>query len=118
MDHKKTGKSFAVLCVLVVFASVVCTALIVTGTKPVLSDAAPVFWNITNQKTAYQNKININTASVEQLQLVEGIGSSIAKRLYDFIRTSGPVRSLDELLQVEGIGEKRIEAIEKIFYAG
>lgn len=63
-------------------------------------------------------KININTATIDELTYAEGIGPSTAKNIYDYLQQKGPVDSIDDLDSVPGIGEKRLEALKKIFYAG
>ena len=49
--------------------------------------------------------VNINTAGVEQLQLLPRIGPALAQRIVDFRKANGPFGSTDELVAVKGIGE-------------
>ena len=49
--------------------------------------------------------IDINTATSEQLQTLTGIGEVIAQRIIDYREEHGPFTSIDELLNVKGIGE-------------
>ena len=55
--------------------------------------------------------IDLNAASVEQLVAVPGIGKSLAQRIVDFRQKNGPFKSVDELLKVQGIGEKSLEKL-------
>lgn len=48
--------------------------------------------------------LNINTASVEELQDLPGIGPVLAGRIVDYRSQFGPFTSLDELMEVDGIG--------------
>lgn len=57
------------------------------------------------------NRININTASIEELVTLPNIGPVLAQRIVDYRKAHGSFRSIGELTEVEGIGEKRLEAI-------
>ena len=51
-------------------------------------------------------KININTASVEELSQLKNVGVKTAERIVAFRKANGPFKSPEELTQVKGIGEK------------
>ncbi|MCP9489387.1 MAG: helix-hairpin-helix domain-containing protein [Solirubrobacteraceae bacterium MAG38_C4-C5] len=55
--------------------------------------------------------INLNTATLEQLDTLEGVGPGIAQRILDYRDEQGSFGSVDELGQVPGIGEKRMAAL-------
>lgn len=55
--------------------------------------------------------ININTASAERLTALSGIGEVKAAAIVEYRRTHGGFSSVDELLNVKGIGEKTLEKI-------
>lgn len=53
--------------------------------------------------------ININTASAAELMALDGIGEVKAAAIVEYRREHGEFRSVDELLNVKGIGEKTLE---------
>jgi competence protein ComEA len=55
--------------------------------------------------------IRLSTATVEQLDGVDGIGPTLAQRIIEYRDTQGGFRSLAELAQIDGIGEKRLATL-------
>jgi competence protein ComEA len=58
-------------------------------------------------------KISLGSATVEQLDGLDGIGPTLAKRIVEYREAHGGFRSVGQLRDVEGIGEKRFEALRK-----
>lgn len=56
-------------------------------------------------------KLNLNTATVEQLDALEGIGSTRAKAIVEYREKQGPFQSVDDLQKVKGFGPKLVETI-------
>jgi competence protein ComEA len=63
-------------------------------------------------KPAPTAKVNINTASVEQLTALPGVGPKLAARIVEYRQKAGTFRSTQELMNVQGIGEKNFAKIE------
>lgn len=55
--------------------------------------------------------ININTATAEELQQLPGIGPAYAGRILEWRAQNGRFTSIDQLIEISGIGEKRLENI-------
>ncbi|MBI2042512.1 MAG: helix-hairpin-helix domain-containing protein [Candidatus Nealsonbacteria bacterium] len=53
-------------------------------------------------------KIDINTASPEELQAIKGVGPVIAQKIID----ARPFSSIDDLIKIKGIGEKKLADIK------
>lgn len=56
-------------------------------------------------------KININTANLEELTVLDGIGPVTAEKIIEY-RKSKPFEKLEDIMNVSGIGEKKFEAIK------
>ena len=58
-------------------------------------------------------KPSLGSATVEQLDEIDGIGPTLAERIVDYRTENGGFSSLDELQDVDGIGEKRLETLRE-----
>ena len=59
-------------------------------------------------------RINVNTATVDQLDSLPGVGPSTAAAILDYRQRHGPFRSVDELGQVRGIGPSRLAQLRDL----
>ena len=67
----------------------------------------------TVEEIAVQSEvINLNTATVEELSELDGIGEALAKAIVKHREENGGFSSLEEVLNVSGIGEKKLKSIE------
>ena len=58
--------------------------------------------------------MNVNTASEELLVTLPGIGPVLARRIIAYREEHGHFATLEDLLQVSGIGEKKLAALEDL----
>lgn len=58
-------------------------------------------------------KININTADISALQTINGVGESLAEKIISYRETNGKFKSIEELKNVSGIGDKKYEDIKE-----
>ena len=73
-------------------------------------DIAPVRW----AKSVRHFKININTARVDQLQMLPGIGMTLAERILDYRKHNGLFKALEDLEEVDGFTEKRFIHVKEL----
>lgn len=66
-----------------------------------------------NVSTNTETKIvRINTATIDQLDILSGIGPAMAQRIIDYRETNGGFKNVEELKLVSGIGDKLFEKIK------
>ncbi|HBI74909.1 MAG TPA: competence protein, partial [Alteromonas macleodii] len=65
-----------------------------------------------NEGTSQQQRIDLNSATVEQLITLPGVGQSKAKAIIKYREEVGPFLEVAQLTQVKGIGEKMLNKIE------
>ena len=63
-------------------------------------------------------RLDLNQATTEQLQELPGIGETIARRVVHRREAHGAYRSVDDLLEVKGIGRKRLEQLRNRLIVG
>ncbi len=64
--------------------------------------------------SAAQQLLDINSATAEQLQQLPGIGEKIAERIIKYREENGYFKKAEDLLNVDGIGEKKLEKIKPL----
>ena len=67
---------------------------------------------------ATSEKININTASVEELDKLPGIGPSIAGAIIDYRTANGPFKQIEDINEVKGIGDALFAKIKESITVG
>jgi competence protein ComEA len=87
-------------------AIVLAAVLLVAGSGQALAkDNAPAL--------DMSQRVNVNKASVEELETVTGIGPVIAQRIVEYRDANGAFHSLDDLAQVKGIGVAKYEKMRE-----
>lgn len=114
----KISPLFVMIILTAMFAGVIIGLLIsgfVAGNTVQLSN-----YDRTIQLTAEttSGKININSASAEDLAILPGIGSELAGRIIAYREAEGQFLSVDELINVEGIGKNKLEDIKQYITVG
>jgi competence protein ComEA len=61
-----------------------------------------------------KGKININKASVQQLDTLPGVGPSIAQKIVEYRSSRGDFKSIEELNNVSGIGDEKYKDIKDL----
>ncbi len=62
--------------------------------------------------------VNINTANSEELQQVPGIGPATAQKILQMRKSYGAFKSVDDLLAIRGLGQKRLDKMRKYLTVG
>lgn len=70
-------------------------------------------YTVSSENTNLNNKININKASVEELEKITGIGEALANRIVAYREENGKFSSIEDLKNVSGIGDKKFESIKE-----
>jgi competence protein ComEA len=62
--------------------------------------------------------VNINTAGLEELDALPGIGPSTAQKILDYRDESGRFNTIEELMNVSGIGEAKFNSVKDLITVG
>jgi competence protein ComEA len=70
------------------------------------------------QKNPPAAPVNLNTATIAQLEELPGIGPTTAKSIVDFRERSGPFQRLEDLLAIKGISKARLQKLRPYVTVG
>jgi competence protein ComEA len=62
--------------------------------------------------TATVAPVNINTATADELDALDGVGPSTAKKIIDYRTANGPFKTIDDIKNVPGIGDAKFAAMK------
>jgi comEA protein len=72
----------------------------------------------TQAANAPEEKININTASISELQKLPQIGEVVAQRIIDYREKHGKFEKIEEIMKIKGIGEKTFLKLKELITVG
>lgn len=78
------------------------------------SDASPKMRAEMARETPLPNAININTASLDELQAIPHVGQSLARKIIEHREQNGPFRRPEHLMLISGIGDERYRKIRPL----
>lgn len=71
-------------------------------------------YNNSSNTSKKNNKVNINTASKEELDTLPGIGESTANKIINYRKENGKFKTIEEIKEVSGIGDSKFEDIKDL----
>lgn len=84
----------------------------IEGASPVLATPLPEVETVTTEL------ININTASIAELDTLPGIGPTTAQKIIDYRDQNGPFLSIEDIINVSGIGPASYERMKDLITVG
>jgi competence protein ComEA len=88
------------------FVAAALLAALVLTTGPAFAASAPA------------GKVNLNTATVSQLEDLPGVGPALAARIVEHRQRNGAFKSVEDVMAVKGIGEKNFSKIQGYLSVG
>lgn len=85
------------------------------GFLPEIQPRVPIDY-LTVEEFLKLSSTDLNTADRRQLMELPGIGEVLSQRIIDYREEKGGFSSVEELIEVKGIGEKTLEKLKKYVY--
>ena len=67
----------------------------------------------TRKEATKEGKVNINTATVEELKTLKGVGEKKAEAIIEYRKKNGSFQTKEDLMKVRGIGKKLFESVQE-----
>jgi len=93
-------------------------AAVTPGTDYTISTQRQAVETVTPEPPEPAGPVDINTAGLDELQRLTGIGPVLAQRIIDYRQEHGPFQTVEDLLEVKGIGEATLEKFREDAVAG
>ena len=110
---KPNSKLPYIIC-LIIFSVVLVSALLINhlGSHAIyLTNHDSFVTEETGNSPIISGKVNINSASVDELAMLPGIGEALAQRIVDYRKEHGAFQAKEDLLNVKGIGNAKLNSI-------
>ena len=65
------------------------------------------------QSSEISEKVNINTATKQELMELDGIGEAMSDKIIEYRRINGDFNMIEELMKIPGFGKERFERIKE-----
>ncbi len=116
----KTNSKLPYIICLCLFSVALISTLLIRhfGNYAIRLDAGDAFSIDSHNSAIISGKINVNSASCEELILLPGIGNALAQRIIDYRCEHGAFLTKEELLNVKGIGSVKLDAISQYITIG
>ena len=76
-------------------------------------EAEEISAGVTSKEEAKEGKVNINTATVEELKTLKGVGEKKAEAIIEYRKKNGSFKTKEDLMKVRGIGKKLFESFQE-----
>ena len=76
-------------------------------------EAEEISAGVTSKEEAKEGKVNINTATVEELKTLKGVGDKKAEAIIEYRKKNGSFQTKEDLMKVRGIGKKLFESFQE-----
>ena len=93
------------VCALILCVGLLCSPMSATAQQAEANPAA---------KTANAAKVNLNSATAEQLTSLPGVGHATARLIIEYRERAGKFNRIEELMNIRGIGERRFETLRDL----
>ena len=74
---------------------------------------AAITGGATSKEASKEGKVNINTATVEELKTLKGVGEKKAEAIIEYRKKNGSFQTKEDLMKVRGIGKKLFESFQE-----